>query len=72
MEIILFVEQKSLNEELQIKAYQLQQKEIEIQKKYIDRFRSSATRSSQAKSREKQLKRFLKLKLQKQNQKVSF
>ena len=39
------------------KAYQLQQKEIEIQKKYIDRFRASATRSTQAKSREKQLKK---------------
>ena len=52
-----FVEQKSLNEESQNKAYQLQ-KEIEIQKKYIDRFRASATRSSQAKSRKKQLKDF--------------
>jgi len=52
-----FVEQKSLNEESQNKAYQLQQKEIAIQKKYIDRFRASATRSSQAKSREKQLKK---------------
>jgi len=49
-----FVEQKSLNEESQNKTYQLQQKEIEIQKKYIERFRASATRSSQAKSREKQ------------------
>jgi ATP-binding cassette subfamily F protein 3 len=56
-----FVEQKSLNEESQNKAYQLQQKEIEIQKKYIDRFRASATRSSQAKSREKQLKKILKI-----------
>ena len=52
-----FVEQKSLNEESQNKAYQLQQKEIELQKRYIDRFRASATRSSQAKSREKQLKK---------------
>jgi len=56
-----FVEQKALNEESQNKAYQLQQKEIEIQKKYIDRFRASATRSSQAKSREKQLKRISKI-----------
>jgi len=52
-----FVEQKSLNEESQNKAYQLQQKELDMQKKYIDRFRASATRSSQAKSREKQLKK---------------
>jgi len=56
-----FVEQKSLNEESQNKAYQLQQKEIEIQKKYIERFRASATRSSQAKSREKQLKKISKI-----------
>nr|WP_075439128.1 ABC-F family ATP-binding cassette domain-containing protein [Prochlorococcus marinus] len=52
-----FVQQKSLNEESQNKAYQLQQKEIALQKRYIDRFRASATRSSQAKSREKQLKK---------------
>ena len=56
-----FIEQKSLNEEYQNKAYQQQQKEIEIQKKYIDRFRASATRSTQAKSREKQLKKITKI-----------
>ena len=56
-----FVEQKSLNEESQNKAYELQQKEIAIQKRYIDRFRASATRSSQAKSREKQLKKISKI-----------
>jgi len=56
-----FVEQKSLNEESQYKAFQLQQKEIELQKRYIDRFRASATRSSQAKSREKQLKKISKI-----------
>jgi len=52
-----FVEQKALNQESQNKAYQLQQKEIEIQTRYIERFRASATRSTQAKSREKQLKK---------------
>jgi len=57
-----FVEQKSLNEESQNKAYQLQQKEIELQKRYIDRFRASATRSSTAKSREKELKKIAKQK----------
>jgi ATP-binding cassette subfamily F protein 3 len=56
-----FVEQKSINEESQNKAFQLQQKEIAIQKKYIERFRASATRSSQAKSREKQLKKISKI-----------
>ena len=56
-----FVEQKSLNEDSQKKAFELQQKEIEIQKKYIERFRASATRSTQAKSREKQLKKIIKI-----------
>ncbi len=64
-----FVEQKSLNEESQNKAYQLQQKEIEIQKRYIDRFRASATRSSQAKSREKQLKKLSKIEAPRANSK---
>ena len=41
-----FVEQKALNEESQNKAFQMQQKEIEIQKRYIERFRASATRST--------------------------
>ncbi len=52
-----FIDQKSLNDESRSKAFQLQQKQIDIQKKYIDRFRASATRSTQAKSREKQLKK---------------
>ena len=56
-----FVEQKSLIEESQDKAFQLQKKNIEIQQKYIDRFRASATRSTQAKSREKQLKKVPKI-----------
>ena len=56
-----FIEQKSLNEASQSKAFELQQKEIETQKKYIERFRASATRSTQAKSREKQLKKIVKI-----------
>ena len=56
-----FIEQKSLNEATQSKAFELQQKEIETQKKYIERFRASATRSTQAKSREKQLKKLVKI-----------
>ena len=46
---------------LKKKAFDLQQKEMEIQKKYIERFRASATRSTQAKSREKQLKKISKI-----------
>ncbi len=56
-----FIEQKSLNKATQTKAFELQQKEIETQKKYIERFRASATRSTQAKSREKQLKKIVKI-----------
>ncbi|WP_438949238.1 ABC-F family ATP-binding cassette domain-containing protein [Prochlorococcus sp.] len=56
-----FIEQKSLNEATQSKAFELQQKEIETQKKYIERFRASATRSTQAKSREKQLQKIVKI-----------
>ena len=39
----------------------MQQKELEIQNKYIDRFRASATRSTQAKSREKQIMKIKKI-----------
>ena len=56
-----FIKQKLLDEEAQKKSYQLQQKELEIQNKYIDRFRASATRSTQAKSREKQIKKIKKI-----------
>tara|TARA_Y100001933_G_scaffold140840_1_gene139721 strand:- start:3146 stop:4753 length:1608 start_codon:yes stop_codon:yes gene_type:complete len=50
-----FIKQKKLDEELQAKEYLLQTKEIENQKKFIEKFRASANRSSQAKSREKQI-----------------
>ena len=56
-----FIKQKLLDEEAQKKSYQLQQKELEIQNKYIDRFRASATRSTQAKSREKQIMKIKKI-----------
>jgi len=40
----------------QLSAYERQQKELE-NSKFFDRFRASATRSTQAKSREKQLEK---------------
>jgi len=55
------MEQKLLDEQSQNKAYQLQQKELETQKRYIERFRASATRSTQAKSREKQISKIVKV-----------
>ena len=49
------LEQKLLEQEATQAAFDRQQKEIASQQAYIDRFRASATRSTQAKSREKQL-----------------
>ncbi|MDS3862460.1 ABC-F family ATP-binding cassette domain-containing protein [Thermosynechococcaceae cyanobacterium BACA0444] len=50
-----YIEQKNLNQEAQLSAFERQQKELEKQQTFVDRFRASATRSTQAKSREKQL-----------------
>jgi len=50
-----YIEARALNREAQAAAYERQQREIEKQEAFIDRFRASATRSTQAKSREKQL-----------------
>ena len=50
-----YMQQKSETQSAQLSAFEHQQKEIEKQQTYVDRFRASATRSTQAKSREKQL-----------------
>ena len=49
------LEQKVLEREAGQAAFERQQKELSSQQAYIDRFRASATRSTQAKSREKLL-----------------
>ena len=49
------LEQKALEQEATQAAFERQQKELSAQQAYIDRFRASATRSTQAKSREKLL-----------------
>ena len=49
------LEQKMLEREATQAAFDRQQKELSAQQAYIDRFRASATRSTQAKSREKLL-----------------
>jgi len=49
------LEQKLLEREAGQAAFERQQKELSSQQAYIDRFRASATRSTQAKSREKLL-----------------
>ncbi|NER82468.1 MAG: ATP-binding cassette domain-containing protein, partial [Leptolyngbya sp. SIO1D8] len=50
-----YLQQKSENKAAQLSAYERQQKEISQQQAFVERFRASATRSTQAKSREKQL-----------------
>ncbi|MEX0588176.1 MAG: ATP-binding cassette domain-containing protein [Cyanobium sp.] len=51
------LEQKSFEREATQAAFDRQQKELVAQQAYIDRFRASATRSTQAKSREKLLEK---------------
>ncbi|WP_375472331.1 ABC-F family ATP-binding cassette domain-containing protein [uncultured Nostoc sp.] len=50
-----YLSQKAESQSAQLSAYERQQKELEKQQTFVDRFRASATRSTQAKSREKQL-----------------
>jgi ATP-binding cassette subfamily F protein 3 len=51
------LEQKAFEREASQVAFERQQKELASQQAYIDRFRASATRSTQAKSREKLLEK---------------
>jgi ATP-binding cassette, subfamily F, member 3 len=51
------LEQKELELDARQAAFDRQQKELSVQQAYIDRFRASATRSTQAKSREKLLEK---------------
>ena len=50
-----YLEQKFENQAAQQSAFERQQKELEKQQAFVEKFRASATRSTQAKSREKQL-----------------
>ncbi|HEY9637509.1 MAG TPA: ABC-F family ATP-binding cassette domain-containing protein [Coleofasciculaceae cyanobacterium] len=52
-----YLQQKAEMQEAQMSAYERQQKELDKQQTFVDRFRASATRSTQAKSREKQLEK---------------
>lgn len=52
-----YLEQKAELRDAQLSAFERQQKELEKQQAFVDRFRASATRSTQAKSREKQLEK---------------
>lgn len=50
-----YLSQKQENLAAQLSSFERQQKELAKQQAFVDRFRASATRSTQAKSREKQL-----------------
>ena len=50
-----YLTQKEENQAAQLSAYERQQKDLAKQQAFVERFRASATRSTQAKSREKQL-----------------
>lgn len=50
-----FESQKALAVDQQMAAYERQQKELAKQQQFVDRFKASAARGTQAKSREKQL-----------------
>lgn len=56
-----YLQQKYEQQSAQLSAYERQQKELEKQQVFVDRFRASATRSTQAKSREKQLEKVEKI-----------
>ena len=56
-----YIQQKDFEIESAKVAYEKQQKDIQVQKQYIERFRASATRSTQAKSREKLLDKVKKI-----------
>ncbi len=58
-----YLQQKAEQKAAQLSAYEHQQKELEKQQVFIERFRASATRSTQAKSREKQLEKIERLEL---------
>ncbi len=50
-----YLTQKAENQAAQLSTYERQQKELAKQQTFVEKFRASATRSTQAKSREKQL-----------------
>ncbi len=56
-----YLQQKEIEAESQKASFERQQKELASQQEYIDRFRASATRSTQAKSREKLLSKIDKI-----------
>jgi len=52
-----YIEQKQELRQAQLSTYERQEKELAKQQAFVEKFRASATRSTQAKSREKQLEK---------------
>jgi ATP-binding cassette subfamily F protein 3 len=63
-----FLTAKAENLERNLAAYERQQKELAKQTAFVERFRASANRSTQAKSREKQLAKIERIELQETDQ----
>ena len=56
-----YLEERELRREQRLKAYQQQQKELEKEERFIERFRSKATLASRVQSRQKRLDRMERL-----------
>ncbi len=67
-----FMHESKLRKEIQIKAYDAQQKEIEKTKAFIARFRAKASKASQAQSRLKQLEKMVLIEIQQEDAVMSF
>ena len=67
-----YLRESKLRKEIQVKAYEAQQKEIEKTKAFIDRFRAKASKASQAQSRLKQLEKIELIVLEKEDAVMSF
>ena len=58
-----YLEQKEFNRATQQSTFERQKKELDKQQAFVEKFRASATRSTQAKSREKQLAKIERIEL---------
>ncbi|MFC5051495.1 ABC-F family ATP-binding cassette domain-containing protein [Rubritalea spongiae] len=67
-----YMRESKLRKEIQLKAYQAQQKEIEKTKQFIERFRAKASKASQAQSRLKQLEKIELIEIEQEDAVMSF
>ncbi|MGJ8673417.1 ABC-F family ATP-binding cassette domain-containing protein [Rubritalea sp.] len=67
-----YMRESKLRKEIQLKAYQAQQKEIDKTKQFIERFRAKASKASQAQSRLKQLEKIELIEIEQDDAVMSF